>query len=136
MFDSNDGLAVGAAGIILHTTDGGASWSKTGGGVQSFLMRGVDFSDSRRGVVVASQDPNPDNMFPNSRLYYTTDGGTTWDFSLIGFRLFDVAFADATTARRIASSEYRSRRFSLASILSTSRNSLLTFASVRLFVRQ
>jgi len=98
MFDSSNGLAVGAVGCILQTTNGGAAWSKIGGGSPDYWMRGVDFSNSQQGVVVASQNPTLANRFPSSRLFYTADGGATWDFSPVGFRLLDVAFADANTA--------------------------------------
>ena len=49
--DANIGWAVGDAGTILHTADGGATWtSESGGGAHT--LRAVDFSDATRGYAV------------------------------------------------------------------------------------
>jgi hypothetical protein len=42
-FDSNEGVAVGDTGLILHTTDAGVGWQSVAGGVTDDL-RSVSFS--------------------------------------------------------------------------------------------
>lgn len=99
MFDANSGLAVGAQGIIRKITDGGVTWPQIGGGEQRQLqMEAVDFFDPQRGVAAASWGWDAINNYPWSRVFYTTDGGVTWDSTIIGSAaILDVAFADETT---------------------------------------
>jgi len=67
--DSSDGWAVGAAGTILHTTDGGATWTAqaaTPATTQS--LAGVAFADSSDAWAVGAA----------GTILHTTDGGATW----------------------------------------------------------
>lgn len=71
------GAAVGAAGAVLTTVDGGLSWSLKTAPVAA-ILRSVFVLDAQR-MWVGSED---------GRLYYTIDGGTTWSerlFTGVGF---------------------------------------------------
>jgi photosystem II stability/assembly factor-like uncharacterized protein len=95
MFETNDGLAVGAAGAIRRVT-AGLSWPRVGGAEKKFLAWAVDFTGLSYGVVAVSDAYN--YMGGASRMYYTSDGGSTWDYTEIFARqMIDVAFADALT---------------------------------------
>jgi len=73
--DENSGWAVGCAGIILHTTDGGANWKVQNwthsGGIYAYL-RDVKFVDSNNGWVVGS-------IYGNASILHTSDGGKHWE---------------------------------------------------------
>jgi hypothetical protein len=49
--DANNGWAVGYPGTILHTTNGGASWSPQSSGTTNYLY-GVAFTDANNGWAV------------------------------------------------------------------------------------
>jgi photosystem II stability/assembly factor-like uncharacterized protein len=66
--DALRGWTVGSPGYVLHTTDGGATWSDPVWICWGELS-GVDFVDSLRGWAVDS---------PGARIFYTTDGGKQW----------------------------------------------------------
>ena len=67
VFDENNAIAVGEAGTIIRTTDGGTSWvSLTGGG--SDRLNSVYFIDANTGWIVGN----------NGTILKTTNGGTTW----------------------------------------------------------
>jgi photosystem II stability/assembly factor-like uncharacterized protein len=96
MFDINDGLAVGATGTIRQVT-AGVSWPTVGGGHKKLNARAVDFSSLLQGAAVAS-----DNQVylsgGTSRIYSTSNGGSTWSFIEVWNHHFvDIAFADALT---------------------------------------
>lgn len=67
--DATTGFAAGASGVILKTTDAGASWHSVGPG-GSYDFRGISFSDSTRGWVVSLL----------GQVFKTVDGGETWTF--------------------------------------------------------
>jgi photosystem II stability/assembly factor-like uncharacterized protein len=69
--DSVTGTAVGAAGVILRTTDGGATWSRQESGTRVGLS-GVAFFDASIGTVVGE----------DSTILRTDDGGATWHVQL------------------------------------------------------
>lgn len=64
---SQTGWAVGAAGIIVKSTDGGASWFTQESGREDFL-RGVEAVDANTAWVVGD----------NGVVLKTTNGGSTW----------------------------------------------------------
>ena len=65
--DAGDGWAVGAGGVILHTTDGGGTWVSQSSGVLTGLS-GVAFADASHGWAVGA----------SGVILATTDGGATW----------------------------------------------------------
>lgn len=67
------GWAVGAAGVVLASADGGASWNAQTSGTSSDL-HDVSFTDSRRGWAVGASDT----------VLRTTDGGSTWERGTTG----------------------------------------------------
>ena len=62
------GWVVGEDGLILHTGDGGETWSLQESPTGEDL-RGVDFTDETTGWIVGG----------NGTILKTTDGGTTWE---------------------------------------------------------
>src|SRR6266702_934266 len=65
--DANTIVAVGQAGRILRTTDGGATWKQQyAGTTNSFIS--VSFPDANIGTVVG----------PGGTILRTIDGGDTW----------------------------------------------------------
>ncbi len=84
--DANTGGAVGVAGTILRTTDGGANWTtQTCPGGNLF---GVCFTNANTGIAVGE-----------GIIYRTTNGGANWinvTLPAPGL-LFGVTFADANT---------------------------------------
>lgn len=71
--DSLNGWAVGEAGTIIRTTDGGDSWNFQNSTVQTFIMD-IFFVDKNFGWALTLRD-----VFPfNSVLLKTTNGGNEW----------------------------------------------------------
>jgi photosystem II stability/assembly factor-like uncharacterized protein len=97
-YDDNNGIVVGydltnspTEGIILSTTDGGASWKEKRFGSQRIYA--LDFFSEQNAIVVGTDaDAYPGENF----MANTTDGGDTWndktDFSNKG--IFDIQFLD------------------------------------------
>jgi hypothetical protein len=65
--DENTGTAVGDAGTILRTTNGGNNWAGQSSDV-SFGLLGVFFTDANHGTVVGT----------NGTILNTTNGGVDW----------------------------------------------------------
>ncbi len=65
------GVAVGAAGTIQRTVDGGKTWTVVASGTKRYLT-GVAFVDDKHGIAVA----NPTGTGPG--MVRTEDGGLTW----------------------------------------------------------
>lgn len=82
---ATEGWAVGAFGLIVHTTDGGKSWQPQPSKTTEPLFS-VDFSDAKNGVAVGR----------SGVIVRTTDGGETWSEQPSGSKhhLFSVAYAD------------------------------------------
>jgi photosystem II stability/assembly factor-like uncharacterized protein len=67
--DMSNGWAAGSSQGIIHTADGGKSWTTQmapGTGVNAFW--GIDFADASHGIAVGNK----------GIVYSTTDGGATW----------------------------------------------------------
>jgi photosystem II stability/assembly factor-like uncharacterized protein len=62
-----EGWACGRFGTILHTGDGGATWSPQESGTD-FTLSGICFADSKNGWAVGK----------NGTIVHTSDGGQTW----------------------------------------------------------
>jgi photosystem II stability/assembly factor-like uncharacterized protein len=86
--DPDIGWAVGDAGAILHTTDGGNNWHPQVSGTLKHL-RGVHFTDANNGWAVGV----------SGTLLYTEDGGNTWNVRDLGItqHLVSVVFVDPDT---------------------------------------
>ncbi len=83
---SADGWAVGAGGVVLHTTDGGSAWVAQTSGVAADLAS-VTFADADDGWAVGA----------GGVVLHTTDGGSAWvaQTSGVAADLASVTFADA-----------------------------------------
>jgi len=83
--DADTGWAVGTSGTILHTSNGGVTWSAQNSGT-SYHLWAVDFVDASTGWAVGPVV-----------VLHTDDGGATWSpKSLPGYALpVDVDFIDA-----------------------------------------
>lgn len=86
--DADVGWAVGRRGLIMHTSDGGSTWSIQASGVLNDLI-GVAVLDRARVVVVGSRGV----------VLTTRDGGAVWTrrSSTITQDLLRVQYADETT---------------------------------------
>jgi photosystem II stability/assembly factor-like uncharacterized protein len=84
--DTNTGTAVGFAGAMLHTTDGGGSWLGQQESVSPNTLFGVAFVDPRVGTAVGDL----------GTIIRTKDGGTSWRTQASGtsLPLFGVAAVD------------------------------------------
>src|SRR5215204_3558104 len=69
MISVSEAWAVGEVGTILHTTDGGVSWTRQASGTETRLAA-VRFKDALRGWAVGG-----------GLALLTSDGGTTWKAS-------------------------------------------------------
>ncbi|MFH1051669.1 MAG: YCF48-related protein [bacterium] len=64
--DENNGWIVGSSGIILHTSDGGDTWSEQISNTKEVLLK-VFFLNNDKGWIASSD-----------KILKTTDGGDTW----------------------------------------------------------
>jgi photosystem II stability/assembly factor-like uncharacterized protein len=71
--DANIGYVVGTGGLIMKTTDGGATWSHQTSGTTVTLWD-VDFIDANTGYAVGT----------SGTILKTTDGGNVWSSSTYG----------------------------------------------------
>jgi photosystem II stability/assembly factor-like uncharacterized protein len=71
--DSKTGWAVGAAGTIIHTTDGGENWVVQNSNVTTFVTE-VFFLNSNLGWALTLKDAPPFG----TQILKTTDGGNNW----------------------------------------------------------
>ena len=83
--DAQTGWAVGYAGSVLLTTDGGASWNEVTNGAP-YELRSVFFTDALHGFTVGRES-----------LYSSSDGGLTWTSYPIAptLTLTEVTFTDS-----------------------------------------
>ena len=82
--NERDGWACGRWGAIVHTSDGGLSWSRQDSGTD-YTLSSVYFVDPRHGWAGGDE----------GTIIYTSDGGRTWEKqkSPVPFFLMDVYFA-------------------------------------------
>ena len=88
VFDEHTSIAVGEAGTIIKTTDGGISWvSLTGAG--SDRLNSDYFIDSNTGWIVGN----------DGKIFKTTNGGTSWSTQISGVTdpLYSVYFINSST---------------------------------------
>src|SRR5215510_8150550 len=92
--DANNGFAVGAAGTILRTTDGGNNWIILASGTNDDLYS-VAFTDPNTGTVVGNF----------GAILRTTDGGDHWTIQRDGMPdvLFGVSFTDTNNGAAVGS---------------------------------
>ena len=94
-----DAWAVGDCGVILHSVDGGASWTSQTSPTTDPLTA-VAFADGAHGCAVGgygADDFVPGGGFMTSVIAVTDDGGATWRLASqpARFALADVTFADS-----------------------------------------
>ena len=82
MPDGHDAWAVGNGGVIMHSTDGGASWAAQTSPATDPLAD-VTFTDAEHGCAVGGMGWDSYSMYDESPLggpviAFTSDGGTTW----------------------------------------------------------
>jgi len=94
LFDTLDIWAVGSHGTIVHTTDGGNTWSERLLSPKAELQK-IYFTNPLHGVIVGG-----DISAQNGALFVTTDGGITWvdkhPNPTYRYAYFDVQFLSAS----------------------------------------
>jgi len=97
--DANTGTVVGTDGAILHTTNGGATWTRQISGVTNDLMD-VFFTTADTGTVVSG---NFEYQYLGGTILRTTNGGTTWKKQEIPTQnaLRNVFFTNANTGTAV-----------------------------------
>jgi photosystem II stability/assembly factor-like uncharacterized protein len=97
---SKEGWAVGGnaevneVDLILHTTDGGRTWTRQRSGAPQ-LVRAIHFVDGKRGWAVGMTVDLDSGEHGISRVLATTDGGKSWSQQFASPRsFFDVYFSD------------------------------------------
>src|SRR6266851_4828376 len=90
VLDSDTVTAVGGAGTILRTVDGGATWTFQASGTTKTL-NGVSFVDADTGWAVGG------TLAYSGTIVRTTNGGATWTSQMSGarFPLYGVSFLNA-----------------------------------------
>ena len=80
-----DGWACGRFGTIMHTSDGGQTWSRQNSGT-TFTLSGICFTDAKNGWAVGNA----------GTILHTSDGGETWEKqkSPVDYFHMDVTFFD------------------------------------------
>ncbi len=86
--DQTHGWACGRWGRILHTSDGGATWTVQASGTD-FTLTGVSFPDTHTGWIVGDR----------GTILHTADGGRSWvrQQSPVDLYLMGVCFVDSST---------------------------------------
>jgi photosystem II stability/assembly factor-like uncharacterized protein len=89
--DRLNGCAVGDAGTIIRTTNGGISWFSVQS-PRSVYLRGVDFAKNNPNVLVAAGD--------SGLILRSSNGGSNWYVTqtVAGVRFMDVDFSTSTDA--------------------------------------
>jgi len=86
------GWVVGADGVILSTTDGGATWTQQNSGTTRKLSK-VHFVDAQRGWITGGWQDGSSYL-----VLRTTNGGVTWEnrsFGSTAYSCEDIFFFDA-----------------------------------------
>ena len=88
MVTTSVGWAVGAAGAVMKTTDGGNIWATQADGLTAVRLRAVFFTDSQTGWAAGE----------GGKILSTISGGTMWSATTAGGNVFyDLNFIDANT---------------------------------------
>jgi len=92
--DASNGWVVGDLGTILHTSDGGVTWTEQSSGTTNWLTK-VSFTDTSNGTAVGGLT-----------ILHTTNGGNEWTSqgSPAFGSLFDVSFSDANNGTAVGQS--------------------------------
>jgi hypothetical protein len=88
--DSNNGWIVGSFGTLLHTTNGGATWTTVDPGT-SDSFSSIHFINSQHGWIAGGNNDD-------ATILHTSDGGNTWvaeDPGTTNF-LYDIFLTDAS----------------------------------------
>ena len=90
--DNENGWAVGAEGIILHTADGGDNWIEQSSGTD-FALESVYFNNPDNGWIAGGKG----TTYPTGIILRTVNGGGTWEEMYIDplYYLNDVYFTDS-----------------------------------------
>lgn len=92
--DANNGTAVGNFGTIIHTANGGITWTNQTSGTEKYLYA-VSFSDANNGTAVGYY----------GTIIHTIDGGKTWVPQSSGKTntLYGVSFTNANNGTAVGS---------------------------------
>ena len=86
--DHSNGLASGAIGTLIRTTDGGLNWTTQNSGTTAWL-NSIFFLDQNYGWIVG---PKWNGVSDIGHLLITTDGGINWTLSTTSMPLYEVIF--------------------------------------------
>lgn len=102
--DAANGWAGGNGGMILHTADGGANWTRQATGV-ALPVTSIEFVDSRRGWATTNQ--NWSFPYDPPFILRTTDGGATWQGNRegTGGALYDLELLSANDGWAVGAGE-------------------------------
>ncbi|MEW6441589.1 MAG: YCF48-related protein [bacterium] len=89
-----EGWACGRSGVILHTSDGGATWERQASGVE-FTLTSIDFTDRENGWAVGNK----------GTILHTADGGRTWKRQTSPIDYFHMCVAFRTPQKGFIASE-------------------------------
>ncbi len=102
--DAKNGWAVGADGLVLHTSDGGRTWKRQTSGLAKSDLYAVYFLDAKRGWACGGNGDGPrarghilmGGDMSSAAVLRTADGGATWEkvwaptnFTLTAIRMLD-----------------------------------------------
>jgi photosystem II stability/assembly factor-like uncharacterized protein len=88
--DATHGWAVGGGGLVLATSDGGATWQKRSSSARG-MLHAVAFADTLHGWTAWPPDP----WGSGGAVYATVDGGATWTEQPAARGMEDFACLDA-----------------------------------------
>ena len=108
--DARNGWAVGQSGAIIHTSDGGETWTGQDSGTTWNLTR-VSFSDTLNGWAIGRSELEQQDLLWTKVLLHTTDGGQTWRRERLPggqwpYTLADVCFIDAEHGWLLVTTDY------------------------------
>ena len=135
--DASNGWVVGASdeygdgSVILHTSDGGASWTPQNSNLSGELV-GVDFVNDLSGWAI-SDDNYGSGVNAPLTVEHTTDGGATWvpQYVYDNANLFAVDFVNDTTGWASGDYQPSQNSYGLPGIFTTT-NAGLTWSKEKL----
>jgi photosystem II stability/assembly factor-like uncharacterized protein len=106
--DAANGWAVGIKNTILHTTDGGVTWTSQGEGT-SYMLTDVFALDANTAWAVGTPYYCAENSSMHGSILHTGNAGLTWtEYPLnteIGYSPRDLCFADAQNGWLVSSGD-------------------------------